>query len=319
MPATFIPYPFHAENCHFSNNTWGKVVSGLLRLTVTCDQIVLCRFRSVWCSVQIAMHLNVCFTMPGSMFRHPMEPPKVQAQLEEVQVEQFLDGGLQKQNYYHLLARSPIIFTPQKDEINQVCKIHPQIFPYLNVHFVLTTWCNLHLSDSPSTTRFHPMTCFPAQPCPLPLPSVPRVSPPSDATEWSKLYFFAPLYLYLSIYLPIYQPINQSIYLPICLSICHYLSLSVYLSIYLSYLPIFHHQMDSTDCHKIPFDFVRFEASSRLLYRQCMQDVKLTEDWHTSSKIITRGSAAVAPWMRKFVMPSSRNKGITCASGHWQF
>lgn len=98
MPAkhvTFIPYPFHAENCHFSNNTWGKVVSGLLRLTVTCDQIVLCRFRSVWCSVQIAMHLNVCFTTSGSMFRHPMELPKVQAQLEEVQVEQFLDGGLQ--------------------------------------------------------------------------------------------------------------------------------------------------------------------------------------------------------------------------------
>ena len=123
----------------------------------------------------------------------------------------------------------------------------------------------------------------------------------------------APLYLYLSIYLSIYQPINQSIYLPICLSICHYLS------IYLSYLPIFHHQMDSNDCHQIPFDFVRFEASSRLLYRQCMQDVKLTEDWHTSSKIITRGSAAVAPWARKFVMPSSRNRGLTCASGTGSF
>lgn len=37
--------------------------------------------------------------------------------------------------------------------------------------------------------------------------------------------------------------------------------------------------------------------------------------WHTSNKIITRGSAAVAPWVRKFVMPSSRNKGLTCASG----
>ena len=206
--------------------TWGKVFSGLLRLTVTCDQIVLCRFRSVWYFVQNAMHLNVCFTMPGSIFRHPMEPPKVQAQLEEVQVEQFLDGGLQNQNYSHLLARSPIIFTLQKDEINQVCKIHPQIFPYLNVHFVLTTWCNLHLSDSdsPSTTRFHPLTCFPLNPvlslCQVCQEFCHRQTQLSGGSS----ILLAPLYLYLSIYLSIYQPINQSIYLPICLSICHYLS-----------------------------------------------------------------------------------------------
>ena len=107
----------HAENVrNFSNNSWLKVFSGLLRLTVTCDQIVLCHFRSLWCFVQTAMHvavsawfcilppcnmnswmmhLNVCFTTSGWIFRHPMEPPKVQAQLEEVQVEQFLDGSLQ--------------------------------------------------------------------------------------------------------------------------------------------------------------------------------------------------------------------------------
>ena len=144
-----------------------------------------------------------------------------------------------KQNYCHLLARSPIIFTLQKDEINQVCKIHLQIFPYIQC-----TFRSHHLmqsaSVSPSTARFYPLTCFPGKPCPLPLPSVPRVLPPSDATEWRKLFFFRSsisISIDPSLYLPTNQPINLSTYLSVYLSVIICLYLSIYLSILFADLP----------------------------------------------------------------------------------
>lgn len=113
-----------------------KVFSGLLRLAVTCDQIVLCRFRSVWCFVQIAMHLNVCFTIYVFLCSAiPWNCPRCKHSWKRSKSSNFWTEAC-KQKYCHLLARSPIIFTLQKDEINQVCKIHPQIFPRLNTYLM---------------------------------------------------------------------------------------------------------------------------------------------------------------------------------------
>ena len=66
-----------------------------------------------------------------------------------------------KQNSYHLLARSPIILTLQKDEINQVCKIHPQ-----NFSISQCTFRSQHLMQSASVGfSFHNTLSSPSAKC----------------------------------------------------------------------------------------------------------------------------------------------------------
>lgn len=160
------------------------------------------------------------------MFRHPMELPKVQAQLEEVQVEQFLDGGLQTK----VLSPSSEIsdnLHPAKGWNQPSMQNPPTNIP--TSQYIFDAICICRIPDSPSTTRFHPLTCFPLNPVLSLCQVCQEFCHRQTQLSGGSFILLAPLYLYLSIYLSTSQPINQSIYLPICLSI--------YLSVLFADLP----------------------------------------------------------------------------------